>query len=172
MAAGSWTGGRRKKKAVRPDYPKTLVVSDASFFRRRDKHNKLMEEWSESMLRQAAQKWPQVVIFEKMEYNAASLSTFLFVADLKLSNVKIISYPQEELDKTTAFWKECLTELGAKIKPARNPREVTYLNLDKWINAPHITWAGLNDHKKAKIEIDKPLTFQELQDNRKKKAEW
>jgi hypothetical protein len=182
MSKGSWTGGRRRKKINRPDYPKTLVVSDASFFLRRTKHNEIppegSQEWSELMVRQAAKKWPQVIIFElASQYpTPTSMEGFssleAFVDSLDVSNVKVITYEQQELDKVTAFWKECLVELGAKIKPARNPREVTYLNLDKWIDAPHITWAGQNGHKQAKIEIDKPATFEELQKKRKKKAKW
>lgn len=171
-----WTGGRKRIKPTPIEHKDTLIAN-AELFIRRDKHNEVDRTfgaegvpWSMAMLRQASQAWEEVLIFITNKDYVESLPNFL--KTLGLPNVTAFVFPSRLTEERTSFMKQCLIERGARIKSVRNPREVTYMNLQKFIDAPHMTWAGANDHSKAKIEVDKPKSFSELQSERKRRSSW
>jgi hypothetical protein len=173
--SSNWTGGRRRLKPVKKPRKKTLVVKDPSFFAKRDKKGNLtsMEEpeWSTDMIEQAAEKWEQVLIFIYGGRRATEKLNKV-IESLSLSNIINYTHPSENVEHITAFWKECLIKHGAEIKRARNPREITYLNIDKFVTAPHFTWVEGDDHKTAGIVVDKPKSFNDLQKERRKRSQW
>lgn len=180
---GSWTGGRRKTKSPPVERIKTLVITNPLIFAKRDKKGEVPTEkieWSEQMIKQAAKKWPQVLIscptFDVCPSVAKAAATddsfYIFAKSLNIPNVELILFTTTDPEEATKIWKERIIKAGGVYKRAKNPREVTYLNIQKYFDAPHITWAGTQDHKKAKIEIEKEKSFQDYQELRKRKAEW
>lgn len=178
----SWTGGRKRLKPAPPPVKKTLLVVGPLLFSKRDRQGKipfqdrLLEdgiepEWSELMLRQAAKVWEEVLVFfipllpiyDKLDK---------FLKPLNIPNIKLIMYPAGSTEEMTNFLKKLLIERGARIKPSKNPREITYINMRMHIEAPHMTWVSQNEHVKAKIDLDKPKSFMDLQSERKLKSSW
>jgi hypothetical protein len=105
--------------------------------------------------------------------NVADSEAFVsFVGSLEISNLELVRYSTVDPEEATKIWKERIIAAGGVFKPARNPREITYLNIKKYFDAPHITWAGADDHKKAKVEIEKEKSFKDHQELRKRRAEW
>jgi hypothetical protein len=182
MVMGTWTGGRRRIKPSGPKKIKTLVVTDPLLFSKRDKRNIHFDplQWSEDALRQASEAWPQVLIFcpvpedlvDPNETSSRPTDLHDFVESLGLSNVMVSQYSVRHPENATKIWKTRIMELGGTFKPAKNPREIAYLNLQRHVQGKHLTWVKGEDHIKAKIEIDKEKSFKDLQDMRKKKAEW
>jgi hypothetical protein len=122
------------------------------------------------MLRQAATVWEEVLILVYPDSTAKSLKKA--VKSLDISNIKVVQYPDGTAEELTAFAKKMLIAHGARIKSSKNPREVTYLNLQKFLDAPHMTWVGTDDHSKARIDLDKPRSFEDMERARKAKASW
>jgi len=179
---GTWTGGRRRLKPKKVEKIKTLIVVNPLLFSKRDKNNIHFDpiQWSEEALRQASKAWPQVLIFCPVPEDLQDQSSnapppqdlWKFVESLGLTNVSVCQYTVKNPENATKIWKQRIIDLGGIFKPAKNPREVVYLNLQRHFYGPHLTWAGPEDQKKAKVEIDKEKSFKDLQKMRKKKAEW
>jgi hypothetical protein len=168
----TWTGDRRREKPVKPVL-KRILVADPMLFARRDKNNRINRiglEWSELMLQQASSQWDEILIFCAAEVELYQLQDK--IKDMNLSNIIITFFPAKSTEAITNMVKDCLIQRGAQIKQTRNPREITYLNLNKYIRSPNIVFAKANDHHLAKIELDKPKSFKELQDERKSRAKW
>jgi hypothetical protein len=180
LMMGTWTGGRRRKLKPKVEKIKTLVVTSPLLFTKRDKLNQLVDpfEWSDDCLRQASENWPKVLIFcpvpadltDPGKKEPPDLAEH--VKTLGISNLIVIPYSVTNPTSATRIWKQSIIDVGGVFNPARNPREVVYMNMQRHITAPHLTWAGAEDHKKAKVEIDKEKSFKDLQDIRKKRAEW
>jgi len=176
----SWTGGRRRIKPAPITVKKTLIASPL-LFTKRDKHGAIgdVPEWSEPMLRQVSEAWEEVLIFVYSGLGGSCVtasvladSLLKFLKPLSISNIIVIVPVGEDTETLTTYTKRCLVERGAKIKSVKNPREVTYMNLRKFIDAPHMHWAGNEDFKKAKVDLDKAKSFKDLQDERKRSASW
>jgi hypothetical protein len=176
----SWTGGRRRIKPASLAVKKTLIASPL-LFTKRDKRGVIgdVPEWSETMLRQASKTWEEVLIFVYPGHGGSCMtasvladSLLKFLEPLSIPNIVVIVPAGDDTETLTTFTKRCLVERGAKIKSVKNPREVTYMNLRKFIDAPHMHWAGNEDFKKAKIDLDKAKSFKDLQDERKARASW
>lgn len=168
----TWTGDRKRVKPEKPVL-KRVLVADPYLFARRDKNNrinKLNIEWSEQMLREASEKWDEVLVFCAAEVELYGLQDQ--INEMGISNIIITFYPAKSTESITNMIKDCLIERGAKIRSCKNPREITYLNLYKFVNAPNIVFAKSNDHTLAKISVDKPKSFKDLQHERKSRAEW
>lgn len=179
---GTWTGGRRRLKPKKQKKIKTLIVTNPLLFSQRNKNNIHLDPilWSESVVRQASEGWPQVLIFcpvpeDMVDPNSTSMrpqDLYEFVESLGLTNVSVCQYSVTNPENATKIWKQRIIDLGGTFKPAKNPREVVYLNLQRHFHGPHLTWVGPEDQKKAKVEIDKEKSFKDFQEMRKKKAEW
>lgn len=130
------------------------------------------------MLRAASQKWNQILILEPRSYTKEKsqqqlLSQFLQeVSAPGLPNIEVMVC--ESVLQTTDDLKRRMIEAGAQIKFVRNPREITYLNMDQYlINADHIVWIrSWNEVEKAEIELEKPKDFNDLQKERGRKSFW
>lgn len=174
----SWTGGRKRTKLVPPSVKQTLIVVTPLLFAKRDRQGKVCKpvEWSELMLRQAANNWEEVLILlnsNESILNENTRNLFRLLISLNISNiVQLVIYPTDNTEEMTNFLKTQLIQRGARIKPIRNPREVTYLNMRQHIEAPHMTWVSQNEHTKARIDLDKPKSFKDLQNERKQKSTW
>lgn len=171
----TWTGDRKRIKPSAMTFKKTLVAHPELFLRRNKRgeidYGTETPDWSPAMLQQASEAWEEILIFVSASENySPSLAPLL--QSLGITNITILTYPAEKSEIQAQFMKQCLIERGARIKTVRNPREVTHLNMRAHIDAQHIHWAGANDHKKAKIDLDKPKTFKELQSERKTRASW
>jgi hypothetical protein len=168
---GNWTGGRRRTKPQKIKHPKTLIVADPIFFARRDKRGNVTDpvQWSPDMLEAVLAKWELIVVFEEIHADHP-ISNFLKL--YKEYPIKLIPYEFGKVEDVTSQWKTALLELGATFKRARNPREITYLNLYRFMEGKHLHWVGADDHRKIKIKLDKAKTFMELQAKRRTKAEW
>lgn len=172
--SGSWTGGKRRIKPSKPKHLKTLIVADPSFFARRDKRGHVTEprQWSEAMFEAATKKFELIVVFEQGGAEH-SIDSFLKSQEkMNKDHFRLIFYPFGPVEDITSHWKTVLLGLGATFKRARNPREITYLNLWRFMEGSHLHWVGADDHKKIRIKLDKAKTFQELQKERRLKAEW
>lgn len=171
---GTWTGGRRRKLKPKLDRIKTLVVTSPLFFAKRDKNGDPIDpiEWSEDLLRSVSEQWPQVLVFCSVPPELKGITSSIPVEDLGLTNMKVILYSVQKPEIATRIWKQAIIEIGGVFRPAGNPREVVYLSLKRHFDAPHITWVGSEDHSKAKVEIDKEKSFKDLQQLRRKKADW
>jgi hypothetical protein len=169
----AWTGDRKRIKPE-PKPKKRTLVTTPLLFAKRDRKEDIVTDgpcvvWSLSMLKQASEKWEEVLVFCDLMY-AEDLSNLVKIQEF--TNIMILTFEKTCTDSRTQFMKECLIERGAKIITTKNPREVTYLNIKKYINAPHFTWARADDHDKVGIDLDKPKSFKELQSERKTKATW
>lgn len=161
-----------KKEKIK--HPKTLVVSDPAFFMRRDKRGHVTSpfQWSGAMFEEALKKWGLILIFVEAQM-VASLSKFLERYEKSFKDrYKMIEYTFGPVEDMTSLWVTALTAHGATFRRAHNPREMTYLSLYRFMEGTHLHWVGPDDHKKIRISLDKAKTFQELQEERRRKAEW
>lgn len=176
----SWVSKRRRvrikeeRKEART-HP-TLIVRSPLIFAKRDKKGDLPHDrtvaWSEKSIRSASNNWSKVLVFYKIENPNQHILFLKTLEFLGISNFSVVAYPIDDPEEATRLWKQALVEHGGGFIPPRNPREVVYLNLNRYIDAPHFTWVGENDHNEAKVEIDKPKTFNDFQSMRKKAAQW
>lgn len=156
-----------------PTPTKKTLIAAPLLFAKRDKRGKIADPpvWSESMLQQASDVWEEVLVFiwpeTVVNQNLSNLVTLLGI-----SNITVIDLPKTSTEELTNSVKKCIIDRGARIKPVKNPREVTYMNIRRHVDAPHMTWAGQDDHKKARIDLDKPKSFKDLQSERRLKSEW
>jgi len=173
VSNSTWTGGRRRLKKPKKETVPTLVVADPNFFAKRDKRGFVPKEfeYSEDMLRAARAKFDLIVVFERRRRKIRDRFS-KFLESLGIDGVRVVEYTGRDVETITSAWKTTLMEMGASFRRVRNPREITYLNLANYMNAPHITWVGPDDHKKIKINLEKDKTFKELQEERRKRAEW
>jgi hypothetical protein len=178
-SSSAWVSRKRRAKRPTEEKTNTLVVINPFFFAKRNKNGQAPPnpEWSESMLRQAAEKWPKILIFFPLESpemveDGLAEKLYRFTRDLKLSNINIVTYSRTDPISATKVWREAIRSVGGTIVSPKNPREVTYLNMEKHTHASHITWVDLDDHEKLGVEIDKPKSFSDFQKVRKRSAGW
>ena len=124
------------------------------------------------MFEAATKKFGLIVVFEAENADHSIASFLKSQENMYQDQFRLIRYTLGPVEDMTSYWKTALVNLGATFKRARNPREVTYLNLHRFVEGSHLQWVGPDDHKKIKIKLDKAKTFQELQEERKLKAEW
>jgi len=166
--SSSWTGGRRKLRK-KPKRLKTLVVVDSVFFRKRDKRGHVTDKhgYSDDMLAAVQDQFDLVVVFEPLNTKTPMAK---YVEESGSKKFSVIKYETHDIEKVTSLWKTTLVGLGATFKRVRNPREITYMNLDRYMLADHITWVGPDDHKKIKIKLDKIKTERALRRTQRKRS--
>jgi len=177
---GSWTGGRRRLKKEKIPIQQTAVISNPAFLLKQDKGGNRTKEYSELTLQAVAKRWEKVLIFSYVpseanidpENTRDNKKLVKFLDSLSINNVELILTVKGTTPVITEQWKSCLIRHGARIKNPKNLREISYLTLNKYMDAPHIIWIKQDDHKKIGIEVDKPLNFEELQEKRKRVSEW
>lgn len=171
-----WLPGPRRHFKVRPGEEggedksrKVLVVLDPRLFGKRDPHDLILDEMSEDMLRQASSLYDQVIVF--CEECQACRDVKRLAEGASLANVEVVFAPEDFLEKTEELRKRILA-VGGKIKAVKNPREIAYHNLERFVLSGHIIFARREDWKKVGLELDKPKTFKDVQGERKKRVFW
>lgn len=174
--ADQWLPGPRRHFKVRPgeegaegEARRVLVVLDPRLFGKRDHNDIILDEMSEDMLRQASSLYDQVTVF--CEECQACRDVKQLAESLVLTNVEVVFAPQDFLEKTEELRKRILA-VGGKIKAVKNPREIAYHNIERFILSGHILFARRDDWKKVGLELDKPKTFKDVQKERKGKSFW
>ena len=176
----SWTGGRRRIKPKAIESKPTLFVSDPRLFARRNKVNSVIYpiEWSEQMVRDTVAKWEAICVFTTLrtltsELELEHVEDFKkFIKGLGINSITVTTSDSKNVEVATKEIKECIINLGGRFRPPKNPREVTYINARRYFDAPHITFVGMNGHKKVGIEIEKERSFNDCQKLRKKRSSW
>jgi len=179
MTRDQWFDGPRhiKKSGSKK---RMLVVLDPRLFSERDtKGNPTSVHlglWNLDTLRAAASKWDLVLVLERRSFKKEIHEQNLlsnFVADKSLSNLQVLVCGESVLTTTDAM-KKLVLEAGAKIKHVGNPREITYLNMDKYVlDGENILWIRSWDQTvEAGIEPEKPKSFEDLKEARKVRSYW
>lgn len=172
-----WFPGKRKRFKARGSLDgeggepegKILICHDPRLFGKRDKDGLILDEMSESMLMQACDLYDQVLVF-CVECQACKDVKSL-AESLGLSKVEVIFQPEDPLLRTEQMRKRII-QAGGRIKPAKNPREITYFNMERFVVSEHMVFAGREDWQKIGLELDKPQSFEDLHKERKKRSFW
>jgi hypothetical protein len=165
-----WLPGPRRFKTPTVDLKKILIVLQPAFFLQRGPKGEMLEEYSVDMLREAAGMFDRVLIIDEMantKYNQLESLTKSTV-EHGLDMFPVILGSLKSIERL----KERIIELGGRIKFAKNPREITVLNIDKWVEGDHIVFVRLDDHDKIGLTLDKVKSFDDLSSSRKKKSFW
>lgn len=172
MADDLWLPGARRqlKKSPVDGKLKVLIVLDARLFCVRDAKGKDTDQISDSMLQQAATLFQRVVILpvygwvlEKPIREAVARLGLAFEVEDPL---------QGSVQSRVELLKKKIMILGGRIKPHKNPREISHLNIDKYTEGDHILFARKDDWERLGLKLDKPETFEDHTRNRKRKAFW
>lgn len=171
-----------------------LVIRDPRFLLKRNKHGVLPNkhvrrrladakdygdpEWSERIIDELSKSWANVLVF--WDYHNSVVGLGQIPADdlgelleiMKIDNFEIVHFDSRKQFESVETLKRSTMQYGVTIKVAKNPREVNHLNLDMYLVAPFLTWAGAEDHDQLGIEVDKPNKFLDFANARKSKANW
>lgn len=173
MAIDQWFAGPRKKPKGQREGPprRVLFVLDPSMFFKRDAKGTVLSEVSESMLRQALSKFDKVVVFPV--YGLASAQVLQEAVATYQLEVEVAPLVSGATNATVAeMLKQKLISLGAEIKHHLNPREISHLNIEKFMISDHILIARREDWAKAGLELDKPESFEDVAKKRKNRSFW
>jgi hypothetical protein len=176
VMADQWLPGPRRHFKVRDEegevgdsHRKILVVLDPRLFGKRDSKGLILDEMSEDMLCQASSLYDQVMVF--CEECQACRDVRQLAEDIQLKNVEVTYISANLIEKTEELRKRIIA-VGGKIKVVRNPREITFFSMEKFVLSGYIVFARRDDWKKVGLELDKPKTFQDVQKERKTKTFW
>ena len=148
-----------------------LFVLDPSLFFKRDAKGTVLSEVSEAMLRQAVAKFDKVVVFPV--YGLASTQVLQEAVATYQLDVDMAPLMSGATNSTVAeMLRQRLLSLGAEIKHHINPREISHLNIEKFMLSDHILIVRKDDWAKAGLELDKPESFEDVAKKRKNKSFW
>lgn len=171
-----WFEGPRKKINRTPSSPRkdrrVLLVLDSRLFAKRDVKAKPTKELSESMLRQASEIYDHVLVLVTVVHFVRERFSELTRG---LPNIEVL-YSEDvaggflNMVETT---KQKIISYGIEFKHVRNPREINYLNLHKFVKQDqNLVVAATDEWKKAGLDLDKPLSFNDIAQKRKAKSFW
>jgi hypothetical protein len=173
MSEGQWLPGPRRHFKAREGKSGTqkriLVALDPRLFGKRDPKGLILDEMSEDMLCQASDLYDQVLVF--CEECQACRDVRQLAEDLQLKNVEV-NYVSANLIEKTEELRKRIVAVGGKIKVVKNPREITYYSMEKFVMSDWIVFARRDEWKKVGLELDKPKTFHDVQRERKGKSFW
>lgn len=177
MVRDQWFSGKRRKfKQPKKNVGFSLCVLEPDFFLRRDPDgHPVTGDFSELNLQQASDRYSSVVVFAALLASLDVDKLKSTVAELELDNFRWIDLVDQKESAYTAYTdelKRCIIELGGQIKHVQNPREISYLNIDRFVFSGDIIFARRDDHEKVGIELDKPKSFKELHKARKRRSFW
>jgi len=148
-----------------------LFVLDPALFFKRDAKGTVLEEVSESMLRQAVSKFDRVVVFPVYGLAKAQLLQEA-IGSLQLQ-VEVAPVMGGSTHATVAeALKQKLLSLGAEIRHHQNPREISHLNIEKFLLSDHIIIVRKDDWERVGLELDKPESFEDAAKKRKNRSFW
>ena len=134
--------------------------------------------WSYAMLDSASKDWPQVLIFWDTFWLRPSHETIPtqslreVIQTLGFHNIDLVSFSSKIIQDANEVWKRRIIAYGGTVKTVKNPLEINYMFMEKYIEGDFITWAGVHDHHHIGIEVDKPKTFLELAKERESRSKW
>jgi len=171
MAEDLWLPGARRqlKKSLDPNM-KVLIVLDARLFCVRDAKGKDTDQISDSMLQQAGGLYQKVVIMPV--YGWVLEKPIREAVDRLGLHFEIEDPLQGSVQSRVELLKKKIMILGGRIKPHKNPREISHLNIDKYVEGDHILFARRDDWERVGLKLDKPETFEDHSSKRKRKAFW
>jgi hypothetical protein len=156
--------GIKTKEPTKPSAP-VVLVTDAKFFARRDKDNIPIEEFSQ-------RTW------DGLFANCAEHRIVICIADEDSwirdhvqpgDRWEFFRIKYDSIGETTIRLRVVLSDLGLQFRPIRNPRTVSFLNIQKFV-VGDFTLLGTDDHEKVGLAPDKDLSFQDLANLRRKSA--
>lgn len=176
MTIDRWFDGGPRHIKKSGSKKRMLVVLDPRLFSERDTKGNPTSEWSLDTLHAAASKWDLVLVLERRSFKKEIHEQNLlsnFVTDKSIPNLQVLVCGESVLTTTEAM-KKLVIEVGAKIKHVGNPREITYLNMDKYVlDGENILWIRSWDQTvEAGIEPEKPKSFEDLKEARKVRSYW
>ena len=175
MPIDQWLPGPRKKIRASREGPngsprKVLLVLNPTLFAVRDGKGEVTDTISESMLRQAVAKYARVIVCPAFGWD--SVQRFKEeVARLQLP-VEVMDLAGNGSVKISEALRKMILELGGEIKHISNPREISHLNIEQYSLSSHIIIVRRDDWVKAGLELDKPLTFQDVSKQRAGRSFW
>ncbi len=147
-----------------------FFITDLDIFMKRDERMKVKPaEVSPVIIDALKAKWPgatYVVILTPEQANHPAVS----IGSHGLDNFHKYVVNPNQVGETTAGLIKFLKDLRIEFTPIRNPRTVSYLNIDKFIKSPKLTKIEANDYDKLGIEPDKDPSFQDLAKKRLRDA--
>lgn len=175
--ADQWFPGKRKRFRARGSLDgsgsgvegKVLICTDPRLFGKRNKEGVILDDMSPGMLAQACDLYDQVWVF-CVECEACKDLKSL-AEQLDLPKVEVIFQPDDVLLRTEQMRKRII-QAGGRIKPVKNPREITYFNMERFVVSEFMVFAGREDWEKIGLELDKPQSFEDLHKDRKKRSFW
>lgn len=134
-----------------------LIVTVPTFFLRRNHQGGVMDEISDKTV-DAVAHFDKILVI-------CSVTVYDRMLELEKRNSKLrlfrvdrnaISSSMQSLTSTL------LHDYGVKVMPPQNRREMSWLNLDRYVSDPRVIFVGENDHAKLGLTVDKELSFREL----------
>jgi hypothetical protein len=170
-----WFDGPRKKVAATSppkQCQKVLVALDQRLFAKRDVKKKPLKELSEPMLLQASQLYDRVLIIASVLH--FSKEHVRALTEDK-PNIDLFYMEDQGFLSAVETTKQKLMSYGFEFKAVKNPREINYLNFHRFViqrEGQELIVAKMNDWEIAGIDLDKPLSFEDLAQRRKAKSFW
>lgn len=150
---------------------KSLLVLDPLLFSRRDRRGRVTEEPSPTMLVQASERYRRVVVLPV--FGKISLIRKLrdFVEELRIDNIDVRDV-KCDLFTMTELVKEVALELGATIRKVDNPRELSVMSVNRYLEGDSVVAVYREDWRKAGIELDKDKSFADFEKERSSHSIW
>lgn len=134
--------------------------------------------WSVPTITEIAKSWTQVVVFwdtDRFRYGRKFIPDQTLekvVESLGFAPFDLVYYPGSDNQVAVEACKRSIIRYGGIIKKTENPQEITPLLLDNFVHGTFITWAGVGDHARLGVRVDKPKRFLEFAKDRESKANW
>ena len=124
---------------------KTLYLRGVGLFRVRDHRGAPTSEFSKDVFYKLAANWMKIVIVDCpfRESWDDGRDGFMNALNAELTNVghvSLMSVPKAACVTArdlTAWWKDFLHEQGVPLQHVANPREISYLNIGRFVKLPH-----------------------------------
>lgn len=164
---------RRKLSGVKPtsnNKQSVYLILSPVFFSRRGKQMEPLDEFSEEVYSNLVDgdKGSTYIILHKQEDLPSVVLQNLVKKDGL--DMRFFEIDSAQVGDTISRLKNLLQSLGLRLCPMRNPRTVSPLNIQKFVQGDRLTTVKDDDYAIFGIAPDKELTFQDMVKKRKQSS--
>lgn len=144
-----------------------LIVGGLLFFALRDAAGKPTYQLSQKTLDEVTTMFRQIFVFYTIDHAK------LIEALTDYPNMRLFAIDKLRVKECMEAAVDELNKQGVHFRPfPPNRREVSWLNLNRWINDPKVSFVLSDEHAKLGLEPEKEETFKDAAGSRRDAAEW
>jgi hypothetical protein len=150
---------------------KLLLFAHPAFFTQRDKDMKPRDEYADGILRQLKDKYEGATFVVCLSPDYEWLRDKIDSSeDAKGLDLRFFKIRFDAAGETTLRLRELLKRLGIRLRPIRNPRSVSFLNIHQFVVDERFQLVQSDDYDKLGVAPEKELTFDDMVKKRRQAA--